>query len=32
MSQVRLNDATSIAKSETPSGKAPRKRKPTVSK
>jgi DNA topoisomerase-2 len=32
MSQVRLDDSTSIAKSETPSGKAPRKRKPVVAK
>jgi hypothetical protein len=33
MSQVRLDDSTSIAKSETPSGgKAPRKRKPAVAK
>jgi hypothetical protein len=32
MSQIRQDDATSIAKSEAPSGKAPRKRKPVVSK
>jgi hypothetical protein len=32
MSQIRVEDATSIAKSETPSGKAPRKRKPAVAK
>jgi DNA topoisomerase II len=32
MSQIRLDDSVSIAKSETPSGKAPRKKKPTVSK
>jgi hypothetical protein len=33
MSQVRLEDATSITKSEAPSGKAPaRKRKPGVAK
>lgn len=33
MSQIRLEDATSIAKSETPSGKTPaRKRKPGVAK
>jgi hypothetical protein len=32
MSQVRLEDSTSIAKSEAPSGKAPRKRKPAVAK
>jgi DNA topoisomerase-2 len=32
MSQVRQEDATSIAKSEAPSGKAPRKRKPVVAK
>jgi DNA topoisomerase-2 len=32
MSAVRLEEATSIAKSETPGGKAPRKRKPLASK
>jgi DNA topoisomerase II len=32
MSQIRLEDATSIAKSEAPSGKAPRKRKPAIAK
>ena len=32
MSQIRLEDATSIAKSEAPTGKAPRKRKPGVAK
>jgi DNA topoisomerase-2 len=32
MSQLRLEDATSIAKSESPSVKAPRKRKPVVAK
>jgi DNA topoisomerase-2 len=32
MSALRLEEATSIAKSEAPGGKAPRKRKPAVSK
>ena len=32
MSDVRLADSVSIAKSEAPSGKAPRKKKPVVSK
>jgi DNA topoisomerase II len=32
MSTVRLEDSTSVSKSEAPSAKAPRKRKPTVAK
>jgi hypothetical protein len=30
-SEVRVSDATSIAKSETPGGKAPRRKKPVIS-
>lgn len=32
MSQIRLEDSTSIAKSETPAGKVLRRRKPTIAK